>query len=282
MAAPLTAAALIAQQVGGNAIRDGLFLTLFPVQSLPYFIAGAAVLAIVAAQLSGRLLVRLGPVRLVPILFASNAALFLVEWVLLGWQPRAAAALLYMHSGVLGGIAISAFWSLLNERFDPHSAKPLMARVAAAATFGGFVGGVSAERVVALFPEGTLLPLLGLVSAACVAGAVAVGRGAPASRDRVVGEPERDGLWAQFQRQPLLRDLALVVASAAMLAALADYVLKAEAVGYFGKGPQLVRFFGLFYSGDRPGGCVDPGVPRTPRARDGWASQARWRATRPW
>jgi hypothetical protein len=249
VAAPLTAAALIAQQVGGNALRDGLFLTLFPVQSLPYFIAGAAVLAIAAAQLSGRLLVRLGPVRLVPILFASNAALFMVEWVLLGWQPRAAAALLYMHSAVLGGIAISAFWSLLNERFDPHSAKPLMARVAAAATFGGFVGGVSAERVVVLLPEGTLLPLLGLVSAACVAGAVAVGRGAPASRDRVVGEPERDGLWVQFQRQPLLRDLALVVASAAMLAALADYLLKAEAVAYFGKGPQLVRFFGLFYSG---------------------------------
>jgi hypothetical protein len=35
VAAPLTAAALIAQQVGGNAIRDGLFLSLFPVQSLP-------------------------------------------------------------------------------------------------------------------------------------------------------------------------------------------------------------------------------------------------------
>ena len=35
MAAPLTAAALIAQQVGGNAMRDGLFLTHFPVQTLP-------------------------------------------------------------------------------------------------------------------------------------------------------------------------------------------------------------------------------------------------------
>ena len=41
-------------------MRDGLFLFLFPVQSLPYFIAGAAVLAIVASQLSGRL-ARLGP-----------------------------------------------------------------------------------------------------------------------------------------------------------------------------------------------------------------------------
>ena len=248
VAAPLTAAALIAQQVGGNAIRDGLFLSLYPVQSLPYFMAGAAILAIGAAQLSGRLLARLGPVRLVPALFGASAVLFLLEWVLLGWQPRVAAAILYLHSGVLGGIAVSSFWSLLNERFDPHSAKPMMTRVAASATLGGFVGGVSAERVVVLLPDGALLPLLALVGGACVAGALAVGSGAPVSRGRDVEETEHTGIWAQFQQHRLLRDLALVVALAAMVGALADYLLKAEAVASFGKGPQLVRFFGIFYS----------------------------------
>ncbi len=177
--APLTAAALIAQQVGANAIRDGLLLSLFPVESLPYFMAGAAALAIVATQFSGRLLSRLGPVRVAPALFASNAALFLVEWVLLGWRPSAAAVLLFFHSTVLGAIAISSFWSLLNERFDAHSAKLLMARVAGAATFGGLIGGVGAERVAALFPQGTLLPILGFVGVIPVAGALAVGRGAP-------------------------------------------------------------------------------------------------------
>ena len=40
-----------------------------------------------------------------------------------------------------------------------------------------------------------------------------------------------------------------MVALAAMLAALVDYTLKAEAIAYFGKGEQLVRFFGLFYAG---------------------------------
>jgi hypothetical protein len=247
VAAPLTAAALIAQQVGGNAIRDGLFLSHFPVQSLPYFMGGAAVLAIGGAKLSGHLLARVGPVRLVPTLFATNASLFLVEWGLLGWQPRAAAALLYIHSAVLGAIAISAFWSLLNERFDPHSAKPLMTRVAAAATIGGFIGGVSAERVVALLPEGMLLPLLALIGGLCVAGALAVGKGAPL-RPSKVDEPDSGGLWVQVRQHRLLQDLALVIALAAMVAALADYVLKAEAVASFGKGPHLVRFFGLFYS----------------------------------
>ena len=100
--------------------------------------------------------------------------LFLVEWMLIGGQPRAAAALLYVHSSVMGGITISSFWSLLNERFDPHSAKPLMARVAAAAAIGGFVGGVSAERMVALFPQGAVLPLLSVVGMVCVAGTLFV------------------------------------------------------------------------------------------------------------
>ena len=246
--APLTASALIAQQVGANAMRDGLFLSLFTVQSLPYFMAAAAVLAIGAAQLSGRILTRLGPSRVTPALIAVNAAFFLVEWTLLGIQPRAAAILLYLHSSVMGGIAISSFWSLLNERFDPHSAKPLMARVAGAATFGGFIGGVGAERVAALLPEGSLLPLLALVSGACVAGTVTIGRGVPANRSAAADDSASAGPWAPFQQQPLLRNLAVVIALAAMLGAFVDYLLKAEAVVYFGAGQHLVRFFGLFYA----------------------------------
>jgi ATP/ADP translocase len=247
--APFTAAALIAQQVASNAIRDGLFLSFFPVQSLPYFMAGAAVLAIFGAQFSGRLLARRGPLRVAPALFASSAVLFFVEWGLLRWQPSSAAVLLYLHSTVLGAIAISSFYSLLNERFDPYSAKRLMARVAGAATLGGFIGGVSAERVAALFAQGTLLPLLGVVSGICVAGAVALGRGSPANRPRVADEPDLGGGWTQIRQQTLLRNLAVVIALAAMLAALVDYLLKAEAVAYFGQGHQLVRFFGLFYAG---------------------------------
>ena len=53
--------------MGANAIRDGLFLSYFPVTSLPYFMAGAAVLAMPAALLSGRGLARLGPGRVVPL-----------------------------------------------------------------------------------------------------------------------------------------------------------------------------------------------------------------------
>jgi hypothetical protein len=246
--APLTAAALIAQQVGSNALRDGLFLSSFPVSSLPYFMAGAAVLAVPAAQVSGHLLKRVGPIRVVPAVLGTTAVLFVAEWALLGWLPRAAAILLYLHASVLGAIAISAFWSLLNERFDAHSAKRLMTRVAAAATVGGLAGGLGAERVAALLPQGALLLVLAGVAGACVAGAAALGHGAPPTRARGA-EPDDTSAWTHIWHQPLLRNLAVVITLAAMVAALADYLLKAEAVRYFGTGEPLVRFFGLFYAG---------------------------------
>jgi hypothetical protein len=252
LVAPLTAAALIAQQVGSNAIRDGLFLSHFAVTTLPYFIAGAALLAIPAAQRSGRLLVRFGPTRVVPALFALAGALFLTEWALLGPRPRAAAVLLYLHSSVLGGVAISAFWSLLNERFDPHSAKPLLARVAAAATLGGLIGGIGAERVAALLSQGALLLVLAGVAASALTGAVVIARGAPRRPVSAEAENGPSG-WAEIRHLPFLRNLALLVALAALLAALVDYVLKAQAVAYYGKGEPLVRFFGLFYAGT---GCA--------------------------
>ena len=80
-------------------------------------------------------------------------------------NPRVASGLVYVHASVLGAIGISAFWSLLNERFDPHSAKALMARVAAAAAFGGLAGGVGAERVTVLMSQGALFILLALTAA---------------------------------------------------------------------------------------------------------------------
>src|SRR4029078_1976611 len=98
--------------------------------------------------------------RMVPALLALGAALFLAEWALLRPRPEAAAVLLYLPSSVLGGVAISAFWSLLNERFDPHSAKPLLARVAAAATFGGLVGGGGGGGVPALLSHAGPLVVL--------------------------------------------------------------------------------------------------------------------------
>ena len=201
--APLTAAALIGQQVASNAVRDALFLTWFEVTSLPYFMGAAAVLAIPAAESSGRLLGRFGPARVVPSILGVSSMLFLVEWRLLGANPRLASGFVYFHASVLGAIGISAFWSLLNERFDPHSAKALMTRVAAAASLGGLAGGVGAERVAALMSQGALFTLLGLSAGASVVGSAIIGRGMPARRGPPAVQEDRRSGWTEIRRVPL-------------------------------------------------------------------------------
>ena len=260
--APLTAAALIAQQVASNAVRDALFLTWFEVTSLPYFMGAAAVLAIPAAESSGRLLARFGPARFVPCILGVSSVLFLVEWRLLGAHPRLASGLVYFHASVLGAIGISAFWSLLNERFDPHSAKALMARVAAAATLGGLAGGVGAERVAALMSQGALFTLLGLSAGASVVGSAVIGRGMPARRGPPAVQEERRSGWAEIRRVPLLRELALVIALAAALAALMDYLLKAEVGRVVGKGRAARAFLRPLLCRDWPRGIPAAGLAR--------------------
>ena len=106
LVAPLIAALLIAQQVASNAVRDALFLTWFHVTSLPYFMVAVAVLAIPAAESSGRLLARFGPARVVPFILGVSSLLFLIEWNLLGGHPRVASGLVYLHASVLGAIGI--------------------------------------------------------------------------------------------------------------------------------------------------------------------------------
>src|SRR6185295_464201 len=113
--APITAGAIVAQQIGSNASRDALFLSQFAVTTLPYFVAAAALLSFPASRLSGRLLVRFGPQRIVPYALALGAVLFLTDWLLISSHPRAVAALLFFQSSILGSLTISSFWSLLTN-----------------------------------------------------------------------------------------------------------------------------------------------------------------------
>jgi AAA family ATP:ADP antiporter len=253
--APITAGAIVAQQIGSNASRDALFLSQFAVTTLPYFVAAAALLSFPASRLSGRLLVRFGPQRIVPYAFALGAVSFLMDWLLMSSHPRAVATLLFFQSSILGSLTISAFWSLLNERFDPRAAKGLMGRVAAGAALGGLLGGLGAERVAALLSASTLLAILGLVGLAGVGGALLVARDAK-HRAIPTEPPAADAGLSEIRRSPLLRNLALVTVLAAIVGTLTDYMLKASATAHLARPEDLLRFFGVFYAATGIGAFV--------------------------
>lgn len=237
---------MIAFQVAGRATRDALFLSSFEVTDLPWMIAVAAPVSLLLALLCARPLERLGPARFVPGLFAVSTVLLLLEFLLLRSSPRAGAVTVFIHFNALGALLVSAFWSQINERFDPRTAKRHVGRIGLAGTVGGVAGGLMAERVGSMLSLEWMLPVLALVHLLCAIFALRVGgpvRHAP--QPDVAGRPQPLRILA---RSPYLRTLALVVLLATLGEGLLDYVFKAAARGELGTGERLLRFFAVFYT----------------------------------
>ncbi len=252
----LTGAALmIAHQVAGKALRDGLFLSRFAPADLPKAIAAAALVAVVLGLAFTRILARTGPLRLVPAAFATGAVLHLVEFAVLrsgGESVRAAAVtVVYLHLVGFGSVLLSGFWSVANEVFDAREAKRQFGRIAGAGTIGGIAGGLLAERISAWFGAEPLLLVLGVLHLS-VAMALRLGIGARtlAAAPSVTDRPWQAARDA-FRQAPFLVNLAALILIGSVSAALLDYLFKSSAAAAWGRGPELTRYFALFYTGSQ-------------------------------
>lgn len=241
----VSAVLIIAHQVGGKATRDAIFLSQYDVTQLPRMLIVAALASMLAVLVMSRLLQRFGPWRVVPAAMWLSAALFLLNWSLYARQPALAALTLYLQTAVFGAVLISGFWSVVNERFDPHTARRSIARIAAAATLGGVLGGLLAGSVAALLDARAMLAVLGLLQFVCGITVYAIGRprsGAPV-RDVTVSS----GVQILFAHRYLVL-MGLLMVLIAALAAVVDYAFKAEATRHITDRDALVGFFGRFYA----------------------------------
>jgi AAA family ATP:ADP antiporter len=247
--AAVSAALIIAQQVGGKAIRDALFLTTFAPTDLPKAMVGAAVLSIGAALLMSRVIARRGPGRSVPLALGASAGLFLLEWSLLGRAPGAIAVLVYLHTSVFSGLVISGFWTVVNERFDPHTARKVVGRIGAGAAFGGVVGGVLAQQVATAFDLRSMLVALAALNLFSALGVMRTAGAMESGRERPPASAAgRSSGLKILGSVPYLRQMAALILLAACTSALAGYVLKSEAAYQLQNDEALVSFFALFYT----------------------------------
>jgi len=240
------AALMIAQHIAGKATRDALFLSYFDVAQLPKLMMASAVLSVVAVVAMSRLLARHGPARLIPALFLASGILLAGQWVLAELRPGLAAIAIYVHVAVLNSLVISGFWSVINERFDPYTAKKVVPRLIAASTFGGLVGGLAASAVASLADTRSILLMLSVLHLACAGGVhwLAKGQLGHARRD---GEPATADMLGPLKRSALIRRMALLALLVATTAAVLDYILKAEASASLAT-EDLILFFSYFYT----------------------------------
>lgn len=253
LAATLVATAMIAYQVGAKATRDAFFLSNFPVTTLPVMMIATSVLAIALAFGTTRALSAWGPERVIPTGFAVSAALLLAEWGLSFRFPKPAAVLVYLHYGCLGALLISGFWSFLNERFDPRTAKLQLGRITAGGTLGGLLGGVVASMVGRSMPLTTMLPFLAVFHLICVVGMMRLRAGVATARPHgsaSKGAPQVHANHLQvLAGSPYLRSLVSLVVLMTLSEGLIEIVLKGRASLTYGGEGSLLRFFAAFYTG---------------------------------
>lgn len=236
---------MLAHQVAGKAARDGYYLSEFPATDLPRIVAAAAVLSVCLALTFSKFLRRLGPETIMPSAFALSAALHVTEWYTYPAAPQPAVVFVYLHLVGFGAVLLSGFWLLLSEIYDSREAKQSFGRIAASGTVGGIAGGLAAERVVAAYGQMSLLFLLASLHVVC--SMIAWRLRAPARQEQ---EQEEETLPPEaFRRTPLLWQLAGVVFLGSLTAALLDYIFKSGAITSIGRGPTLVRFFAVYYTG---------------------------------
>ena len=245
------AALLVAQQVAAKATRDALFLSNFSVVALPIVSGTAAGLSMAGVLAFSHGMARSSPPVVLRRMLAASATLLLAEWALSLVAPRLAAVAVFVHVGVFGATTVSGFWSVVNERFDPHAARRVVGRIGTGAGLGGVAGGLLTWGAAPMIGLPSMLLLL---SALTLASLLVIGYLPPTRTlpsPRVVASIEAPGPAEAFRlirRRPYLRGVALVVGLCAVTEAVLDYVLNAGVAARFGRGAALVSFFALYHT----------------------------------
>ena len=246
--AAATAATVIAQHVAASAARDAFFLANHPPSALPGAVVMSSILSVAVLPFLARMMARFGPAIVSPLAATMSALLLVVEWLISRRYPELAALAVFVHTTVIGSVLVSGFWSLFSERFDPHTARQLMGRVAGGAALGGAVGGLLVERAGAAGIElPNLLPMVAVVQLLAAAGSRSLAGGH--SRTTHAGRTEPAESYSSLLASPYLRAIALLVILTAFVSTLTSFVLKAEAARTYLESGELLRFFARYYLG---------------------------------
>jgi len=237
---------MIAQMVAAKTLRDSIFLSSFQASALPLMTFVAAAIAIAASFAGSQLASRVSPGILVPGAFLLSGVMQVGEYLLYAENAQAAAVVIFLHVFALNLLLTSAFWSLMTEHFDPHSAQKAFGRIAGMGTLGGILGGLLAERTAALGSVPMLILFAAGLHFACAFAMWIFTSEYPTAPAR--GQAPQPALAESLRRSPYLVQLALLVVTVSVAAGVLDFLLKSQATLSIGKGPELARFFAWFYT----------------------------------
>jgi hypothetical protein len=247
--ATFVSAALIAHLVAAKAARDALFLTCFDVALLPRMLMSGAAVSLAAAFVAAVVMNRKSPAGLLVGALVTSAVLYGVECALLARFASAVAVMLYLHVAAFGATLVAALWSLVNEWFDPRTAKREVRRIALGGSLGGVLGGIMSWVVSGTHGLTVLLSMLGGLNLLALCAVLPL-TGQRSRHTKTRSSPAaRVSSVKTLRESPYLLALAALVALSAFSSALLEYVLGAQAVRHFPETANLTAFYASFHAG---------------------------------
>ncbi|HEY8086935.1 MAG TPA: MFS transporter [Polyangiaceae bacterium] len=225
--------------------RDALLIVRIPPRSLGMVYVAVAACVLPAAALASRVSTRLGVRRALAGALAAGA-LGLVGLYLMR-TTEASVVLLYVATGLVGGVVVPQFWSLVGSVFTVTQGRRLLGPIAAAGVIGATLGSTSAVALLAVLPvKGLLLVSAGVMALA--AAAVLAARGgkrpaaaAPGATTRLLQSPE------VIRREPFLGRIALLVVASTATAIAVDYFFK-WSVAHWVAPEHVAHFVARYYA----------------------------------
>jgi len=247
----LAAGLLVAQQVAAKATRDALFLSNFHVTTLPIAAGLTAAASLAGVVAFSRGMARSSPPLMMRWTLGASSILLVAEWWLALAAPPLAAVAVYLHTGVFGATLVSGFWSVINERFDPYTARQVVGRIGTGASLGGVGGGLLAWRAATLVGVPAMLLVMAVLTLGCLVVLWIVHRNdrvRPPPSPVAAGAPGPAYALGLIRRQVYLRNVAMLVGLCAVTEAVLDYVLSAAVTTRFTRGGPLMSFFALYHT----------------------------------
>jgi AAA family ATP:ADP antiporter len=234
---------MIGHLQGGKTVRDALFLSNFDVTNLPKLMIATAVLSALAVVAFSRMLSRFGPARITPPLYIFSGVISVGEWVGMAFWPHIVTIVLYLHVTVVDSLLISGFWSIINERYDPYSAKKVISRMAIFAALGGLLGAGAASVVAKIVDIRAVIAMLAILHVLTGLALYQITMGQIGSKDQ---QETSIGLLTGVIKNTLIQRIALLMLTLAVAIALLDYLFKATLQVTLSK-EELITFFAYFY-----------------------------------
>jgi len=232
-----------------RSLREALYLTTFPVESLPYVTIAVAVLSIPTVGLFVRQLSHHEPRRVLRAVVVGLGVGLAALWPVAA-RLEAAVVAFYLWTALGTLLLTSGFWVVTADYFPVRGAKRVFGLIATGGTAGAMVMGNSISWLTSRFEMTLLIPGLIILLVLFLLPLSILPKLERAGPDSGAGEQSgsaiREGL-SLVRRTPHLRTITLIVLCATMASVLIDYQFKELARATLTTKEELASFFGAFY-----------------------------------